>query len=77
MDIVERLRLPYCKDGELVADEAVKDMRTAADEIERLRAALKEIAAMRREDLSMSDGSPEDNLAAHHARIALELPDEE
>jgi hypothetical protein len=40
-DITERLRLPFCKDGELVADEAVKDMRDAANEIELLRAAIR------------------------------------
>lgn len=37
-----------------------------------LRAALTEIAALRREDMAMADGSPEDNLAAHYARRALE-----
>jgi hypothetical protein len=57
-------RLPDAKDRALV--------REAADEIERLRAALKEIAELKGEDLPLADGLPEDNLAAHYARIALE-----
>ena len=43
-----------------------------AKEIERLRAALKEIAAMKREDLSLADGLDWDNAAAYHAACALE-----
>lgn len=66
-DIVAALRRGHPVLGPDAVDLA------AADEIERLRAALREIAAMRREDLPLAAGLPEDNLAAHHARLAVNI----
>jgi hypothetical protein len=60
-DIVERLRM-RCGHGKEALDYASMRMEEAADEIDRLRAALKEIAGLEYDHVAMVD----------IARIALE-----